>query len=62
MSRRAALFTETDVKRAIRAATAAGWADVVLEIAPDGTLRLRKGEGAPIPAPTIDEPARKKFT
>jgi hypothetical protein len=44
MTRRRSNFTETDVKRAIRAARAAGVQSPVVEILPDGTIRVLEGE------------------
>lgn len=44
MSRRRCAFTEADVKRAIRAAKAAGVEYPVVEVLPDGTIRVKAGE------------------
>jgi hypothetical protein len=40
MARRACAFKETDVKRALRAVTAAGLIAISVVIAPDGTIKV----------------------
>ena len=49
MSRRPATFTQADVARALRAAEQVAPGRMTIEIAPDGTIRIRPLEE---PAPT----------
>lgn len=46
MSKRPALFTETDVKRAIKATQAAGLPVGAVKIEPDGTIHVVVGNDA----------------
>jgi hypothetical protein len=52
MSRRAASFTQADVARALRAAEQVAPGRMTIEIAPDGTIRIRPlaqvHEGPPV--------------
>jgi hypothetical protein len=57
MSRRPARVTQADVARAIRAVEQVD-ADRIIEIAPDGTIRILPAQGrrqAPVDAPIDDE-------
>ena len=55
MTRRAAIITQADVARALRAARQAGAAFV--EVQPDGTIRIRLDNVPPAPkADNDDEP------
>jgi hypothetical protein len=49
MTRRAARFTEADVKRAVKAVEAIGSSRVV-EVLPDGTIRIVPNSGTRKPA------------
>jgi hypothetical protein len=53
VSNRAAAFTEVDLKRALRAATKAGWPVKSVEITREGTIRLL--QASPPSAPALDE-------
>jgi hypothetical protein len=57
MSRRAARFTQVDIRRAIEAAKAAG-KDWAVEIAPDGTIRIVQSSPKPQQTPEIGQERR----
>jgi hypothetical protein len=56
MSRTPARFTQADVARTIRAAKQAGAG--VVELLPDGTIRISLLDGSQMPAPPV-EPDRE---
>ena len=51
MTRRASTFRESDVKRAVKAARGAGVIVGVVEVTPDGTIRILSGSGEANAAP-----------
>lgn len=53
MSKRPALFTEADVKRAVRAVQAVGVGIAGVRVEPDGTIHVVVGEPQPQP---VDAP------
>jgi hypothetical protein len=57
MSRRPARFTESDIRRALAAVTKSG-GNAVVEIAPDGTIRLVP---AALTTPTEAAPAERRI-
>lgn len=63
MPRRPSAFSQADLARAIRAARSAGMTVGVVEVTPDGAIRITAAPAAPVATvPPVDARPRKAFT